>query len=82
MECRYGSSDGSEISIGISILDMCYRCGIWDIDMVIYQIDMVILGYLVTLPAGPTLMATSVPVGLCRANDTRPKLPPPRVERV
>jgi len=31
------------ISIGISICDMGYRCGIRYIDMVIYHIDMVVL---------------------------------------
>jgi len=31
------------ISIGLSIWDMGYRYGIWDIDMVIYHTDMVIL---------------------------------------
>ena len=35
----------------------------------------------VRVTVGLTLMATSVPVGLCRAKDTRPKLPPPRAER-
>ena len=40
---RYGRSDIHDISIGIEIWDMCYRYGIWYIDMVIYHIDMVIL---------------------------------------
>ena len=38
---RYGRSDINEMSIGISIWDMGYRCRIWYIDMVIYHIDMV-----------------------------------------
>jgi hypothetical protein len=40
---RYGRSDINEISIEISIWDMCNRYGIWYIDMVIHHIDMVIL---------------------------------------
>jgi hypothetical protein len=40
---RYRRSDINEISIGISIWDMCYRSGIRYIDMVIYHIDSVIL---------------------------------------
>jgi len=40
---RYGRSDINEISIGLSIWNMCYRFGMWYIDMVIYHIDMVIL---------------------------------------
>ena len=43
MGYRYGRSDINEISIGMSIWDMCYRYGIRYIDMVIYHIDMVIL---------------------------------------
>ena len=43
MGYRYGRSHINEISIGISIRDMAYRYGIWYIDMVIYDIDMVIL---------------------------------------
>ena len=39
---RYGRSDINAISIGISIWNMCYRFGIWYVDMVIYNIDMVI----------------------------------------
>ena len=39
---RYGRSEINEISIGISIWDMCYRFGLQYIDMVIYHIDMVI----------------------------------------
>jgi hypothetical protein len=37
---RYGRSDINAISIGISIWNMCYRFGIWYIDMVILDIDM------------------------------------------
>jgi hypothetical protein len=40
---RYGRSNINEISIGLSIWNMLYRYGTWDIDMVIYHIDMVIL---------------------------------------
>ena len=40
---RYGRSDINEISIGISIWDMCCRFGIRCIDMVIYHNVMVIL---------------------------------------
>ena len=40
---RSGRSEINEISIGMSIWDMCYRYGIWYIDMVDYHIDMVIL---------------------------------------
>ena len=40
---RYGRSNINETSIGISVWNMGYRYGIWDIDMVIYPIDMVIL---------------------------------------
>ena len=43
MADRYGRSDINEVSTGISIWTMCYRFGIWVIDMVIYHIDMVIL---------------------------------------
>jgi hypothetical protein len=43
MGYRYGRLHINEISIGISIRDMAYRYGIWYIDMVIYDIDMVIL---------------------------------------
>jgi len=43
MKDLYGKSDIDEISIGISKLDMCYRFGVWYIDMVICHIDMVIL---------------------------------------
>jgi len=43
MGYQYGRSDVNGISIGISIWDMGYRCGIWVTDMVIYHIDMVIL---------------------------------------
>ena len=39
---RYGRSDINEISIGISIWNMCYRFGLQYIDIVIYHIDMVI----------------------------------------
>jgi len=42
---RYGRSDVNEISIGFSIWNMVYRYGIWCIDIVIYHIEMVILGY-------------------------------------
>ena len=40
---QYVRSDINELSIGISIRNMCYRFGIWYIDMFIYHIDMVIL---------------------------------------
>jgi len=40
---RYGRSEINEISIGISIWEMCYRYGIRYMDMVIYHIDMLIL---------------------------------------
>ena len=40
---RYAGSDVNGILTGIPTLDMCYRYGIWYIDMVIYHIDMVIL---------------------------------------
>ena len=43
MEYRFGRSDINEISIGTSIWDMCYRYGMWYIDMIICHIDMVIL---------------------------------------
>jgi len=40
---RYGRSDISEISIGISIWDMGYRYGVRSTNMIVYHIDMVIL---------------------------------------
>ena len=38
----YGRSDIDGISIGLSIWNLVYQCGIWYIDMVTYHIDMVI----------------------------------------
>jgi len=40
MGYRYGRSDINVTSIGLS---MCYRYGMWYINMIIYHIDMVIL---------------------------------------
>jgi hypothetical protein len=42
MGYRYGRSDVSEVSIGLSIRNMVYRYVIWYIDMGIYHVDMVI----------------------------------------
>jgi hypothetical protein len=42
MGYRFGRSNINEISIGISVCDMGYRCWMWNIDMVIYHLDMVI----------------------------------------
>jgi hypothetical protein len=44
MRYRYGRSDVMDISMGLSIWDMCYQYEIWYIDLVIHHIDMVILG--------------------------------------
>jgi len=41
---RCGRSDMNEISIGLSVGNMGYRCGLQYVDMVIHHIDMVILG--------------------------------------
>ena len=40
---RYGRSGINEMSMGLSVWNMVYRCGIWHIDMVNYHIDKDIL---------------------------------------
>jgi len=38
---RHGRSDINGLSIGISIWNIGYRCGVWYINVVIYHIDLV-----------------------------------------